>query len=245
MTEFAIVTTSERPDLDDEIRTVVRGVWPEFMLHDPISAKYRRRAKDCFPRHDVLLLEDGRVAACGWSVALRWDGAIAALPEGYDDALVSAVAGHENGIEPNTLCVMAASVRTDRHGEGLAGRLLTAMRERAAEAGLRRVIVPVRPALKASYPLTPMDQFARWSRGDGLHLDRWIRTHQRLGATILGPAPRSMTVFGTVAQWEDWTAMAFPQTGRYVVPHALDLVEIDRERDQGIYSESNLWMRHL
>jgi hypothetical protein len=39
--------------------------------------------------------------------------------------------------------------------------------------------------------------------------------------------------------------MAFPETGRYVVPGALDLVEIDRERDLGTYAETNLWMRHL
>jgi hypothetical protein len=38
--------------------------------------------------------------------------------------------------------------------------------------------------------------------------------------------------------------MAFPETGRYVVPDALDLVTIDREQDRGTYAESNLWMRH-
>jgi hypothetical protein len=31
----------------------------------------------------------------------------------------------------------------------------------------------------------------------------------------------------------------------YVVSDALDLVDIDRESDRGIYSETNLWMRHL
>ncbi|MFJ8959443.1 hypothetical protein ACIRG5_08620 [Lentzea sp. NPDC102401] len=49
---------------------------------------------------------------------------------------------------------------------------------------------------------------------------------------------------GTVAQWERWTGMAFPQTGRYVVAGGLDLVAIDRERDQGLYEETNLWTRH-
>jgi hypothetical protein len=42
----------------------------------------------------------------------------------------------------------------------------------------------------------------------------------------------------------DWTRMAFPQSGSYVVPQALDLVEIDRDRDAGTYRETNLWMRH-
>jgi hypothetical protein len=53
-----------------------------------------------------------------------------------------------------------------------------------------------------------------------------------------------MVVTGTVTEWEEWAGMAFPETGRYVVPRALDLVEIDRERDLGAYAETNLWMRH-
>jgi hypothetical protein len=89
-----------------------------------------------------------------------------------------------------------------------------------------------------------MANFARWTRGDGLHIDPWIRTHQRLGADILTPAPRSMVIIGTVAEWEGWADMAFPETGEYVVPDALDLVSIDREQDRGTYAETNLWMQH-
>jgi hypothetical protein len=58
------------------------------------------------------------------------------------------------------------------------------------------------------------------------------------------PARRSLVISGAVAEWEDWAGMAFPQTGRYVVPGALDLVHIDRGRDRGVYAETNLWMRH-
>ncbi len=55
-----------------------------------------------------------------------------------------------------------------------------------------------------------------------------------------------MIISGTVAEWEDWAKMAFPETGKYTVPDALDPVDIDRERDRGTYAETNLWMmRHL
>ena len=90
-----------------------------------------------------------------------------------------------------------------------------------------------------------MANFARWMRGDGLHIDPWIRTHQRLGASILGPAPRAMVITGTVAEWEEWTGMAFPESGRYVVPDALGPVDINREKNRGTYEETNLWMQHL
>ena len=38
--------------------------------------------------------------------------------------------------------------------------------------------------------------------------------------------------------------MTFPETGAYVVPGALVPVEIDRERDEGLYVEPNVWMIH-
>ena len=64
------------------------------------------------------------------------------------------------------------------------------------------------------------------------------------GATVLGPASRSMTISGSVAEWESWTEMVFPEPGSYVVPEALGLVNIDRDRDVGTYVEENLWVRH-
>lgn len=231
MAELEIVTTADRPELDDQARAAFRPGWPEFIFHDPISSEHIGRVETYFPHYDVLLLHRGEVVAGGWGVPFRWDGTIGDLPDGgYDGALVSAVTGHENSVPADTLCVMATAVRTDRQGTGLAGKTLTVLRERAIDAGLRRVIAPVRPSLKARYPRTAMENFARWTRNDDLHLDPWIRTHQRLGATILAPAPRSM---------------AFPETGQYVVPEALDLVAIDREQDRGTYHETNLWMRHL
>lgn len=239
-----IVTTGDRPDLTGEALAPLRDGWPEFVLHDPVSNACREAVARYFPRFDVLLVEGDAVLGRAVAVALRWDGQVSGLPDGYDGALTAAVAEHESGTAPDTLCVVSATVRPDRAGEGLAGTVLTALRERAADAGLTRVIVPVRPTLKSRYPLTGMADFLRWTRADGLHLDPWIRTHQRLGATILAPAPRSMVVTGTVAQWEGWTGMAFPQSGRYVVAGGLDLVTIDRETDHGAYAETNVWMRH-
>jgi GNAT superfamily N-acetyltransferase len=243
VSEIEVVTTRDRPDLNQEAEAAFRPGWPEFIFHDLPTREYIERVEAFFPEFDILVLADGAVVAGGWGVAMRWDPADGVPPGGYDGALVASVTGHEAAVPPDTLCVMAAAVKAGHRGQGLAGRLLTALRERGAAAGLSRVIAPVRPTLKARYPLTPMDQFATWTR-DGQHLDPWIRTHQRLGATILGSAPDSMIITGSVADWEKWTEMAFPQTGRYVVPDALDLVDIDVERDQGTYRETNLWMRH-
>jgi len=53
-----------------------------------------------------------------------------------------------------------------------------------------------------------------------------------------------MTIRGSVADWESGTALVFPETGRYVVDGALELVSIDREADTGMYIEPNVWMLH-
>ena len=53
-----------------------------------------------------------------------------------------------------------------------------------------------------------------------------------------------MTVKGTIAQWEEWTGLVFPESGDYVVRGALEPVRIDREADLGTYVEPNVWMLH-
>jgi hypothetical protein len=71
-----------------------------------------------------------------------------------------------------------------------------------------------------------------------------LRTHERFGGAIVKVARRSMVIPGTVADWEKWTGMLFPESGPYVVPGALVPVEIDVEHDEGVYVEPNVWMHH-
>ncbi|WP_216327155.1 hypothetical protein [Deinococcus aestuarii] len=197
-----------------------------------------------FPAYNVLLLEENRVVAGGWGVPFAWDGSPEDLPSGYDDALVRSVTEHGAGSRPNTFCFMAAAVAVTDDRRGLATRVLRALTGRAHGRGLERVVAPLRPTAKHRFPHVPMAEYARWTRPDGLSTDPWIRTHQRLGATVLGPAERSMVVEGTVAEWERWTGMVFPVSGEYAVPEALNLVRIDRALDRGLYVEENLWVEH-
>jgi RND superfamily putative drug exporter len=59
---------------------------------------------------------------------------------------------------------------------------------------------------------------ALWKRDDGSPFDPWIRVHWRLGAEYLKLAPEALVVMGTVAEWEEWTAMSFPESGEYAIP---------------------------
>ena len=54
-----------------------------------------------------------------------------------------------------------------------------------------------------------------------------------------------MFIEGTVPEWEQWTGMALPQTGTYVIPDALDTLDVSYEDDRGTYVEPNPWMQHV
>jgi GNAT superfamily N-acetyltransferase len=233
-----------RPRSDVQIDLLFADGWPTFITADHEVKKYIGRAREYFPALELALLHDEFLVASGWAVPIRWSGDPVHLPDGYTDTLTRAVIDHEKGIVPDTLVVMAAQVRPDMRSRGLAAELLIAMNQLAEDQGLVRVIAPVRPALKIQYPLTPIETFASWTQPDGAPLDPWVRTHWRLGARIIGTAPESMTMTGTVTQWETWTKLAMPSSGQYIIPEGLSVLNIDREKDLGTYVEPNIWMQH-
>lgn len=242
---YELVPVAQAPQYDEEAEQRFVEEWPEFIFHDAEVKKYRERRVEFFRDWEFYLVsDDERLIGGCWGVPIAWDGTIDDLPGGFTDTLARSVTSYEQGVVPNTFVLMAAAVRNDEQGRGHAGRVITAVRERAVAGGLPQVIAPVRPTLKSRYPLTPIETFMNWTRDDGLPLDPWLRTHVRLGATLLAPAPVSQTMTGTVAEWEEWTGMVFPSSGTYVIPDGLTVLEIDRAADAGVYREPNIWMRH-
>jgi hypothetical protein len=106
------------------------------------------------------------------------------------------------------------------------------------------LIAPVRPSWKDRYPLVPIERYAEWRRPDGFLFDPWMRVHERLGAEVLKPEPRSLRITGSVAEWEQWTGIEFPESGNYWFPGGLATVAIDGEAGTGVYWEPNVWMKH-
>ncbi|MFE3858288.1 hypothetical protein ACFXPN_45025 [Streptomyces griseorubiginosus] len=244
-----MIFTVERSDARDwpaeQLAELFSEGFPQFITADRLVKQYIGRVREFFPEWDLMLLDgNGVPVAAGWGMPVRWDGRAEALPSGYTDALVRAVEGHERGVRPDTLVICGAIVTPSLKGQGLAGRMLTALRDTGQRAGLPRVVAPVRPTAKARYPLTPIESYMRWRRDDGTALDPWIRTHERLGAEILAAAPESQTMTGTVTEWEGWTGLALPASGDYVIPDGLSVLRVDRAADVGIYQEPNVWMRH-
>jgi hypothetical protein len=243
---LSMFTLAERPDLAPAARRLSGRVWQgvEFIQHDDVVNRHWPALFDDFAECQLVLCDDtGAVLAAGHTIPVAWDGTVADLPSGVDGVLVRATRDH--GIRPpNALSALLAVVEPERQGAGLSRQVLAGMKALAARRGFSALVAPVRPTLKSRYPLVPMERYICWTRADGGPLDPWLRSHWRLGAETLAVAPVSMLVTGTVAEWEEWTGMAFPESGDYVVPAALVPVRIDRERDLGRYEEPNVWMRH-
>src|SRR4029079_7889534 len=134
--------------------------------------------------------------------------------------LLAAVADLEAGTTPNTTGALQIIVDPARRGTGLADLMLQAMCGVARSHGHRAVIACVRPTWKERYPLAPIERYARWTRGDGQPFDPWIQLHVRAGGRIVRPEPMSMRITGTIAEWQEWTGMAFPDSGDHIVPGA-------------------------
>jgi GNAT superfamily N-acetyltransferase len=142
------------------------------------------------------------------------------------------------------LCALAAEIRPRFQGRGLARQVIDAMAEIARANGLTHLIAPVRPTFEDRYPITPIERYVTWTNEGGEAYDPWTRVHLRRGGQIVKPVAHSLRITGTVAEWELWTGLHFPDDGSYTFPGGLAPLEIDRKADAGTYWEPNVWIVH-
>jgi GNAT superfamily N-acetyltransferase len=237
-------TRAERPGKLPHAASLGAAPNPAFLNEGDVLKRLFGRVVAEYPEFLFYAWDDEReeVIGVGHSIPAAWDGDTAGLPDGWD-AVLEARFAHEPPT-PTVLCALGITVADEWRGQGLSHRMIERMAEIGRDHGLDTLIAPVRPTLKHRYPLTPIDRYVDWRRQDGSHLDPWLRTHERLGANIVKVAPESTVTTGTVADWEEWTEMTFPESGAYVVSGALVPIEIDLERDEGVYVEPNVWMVH-
>ncbi len=242
---YRLVQPKDRPDYDDLVDGVARASWPEFMLHDPVAG---RRWDDLFDRFAdfqfaLLAPDEDLLIGMGNSVPLAWTGDLADLPEeGWDWVLEQAVADHQAGRIPTLQCALQIALPPASQGQGVSRLMVQAMRAIGVSHGFSQLIAPVRPNHKSRYPLANIDRYVEWTTTEGLPFDPWLRVHARLGARIVKVCHQAMRIPGSIAQWEQWTGLRFPDSGPYIVPGALNPVDFDAE--QGVYVEPNVWMVH-
>ena len=211
-----LVSYVERPDLLER-RDELGAAWDEFMYHDAVANVRWNGQYAQFPDLQLFLLdEDDKLLAESNAVPIPFGPG--ELPgDGWDAALEQAFAGRPAA----TVSAIAITIGVDQRGKGLSRTMLDGMRNAVAARGFSDLVAPVRPSQKHVYPLTPMERYVEWRRDDGKLHDAWLRTHEQAGAKLIGVAPTSMRISGSVADWESWTGMRFLDSGAYVVPGAL------------------------
>lgn len=236
-----ITTVAMRPELAGN--AVDAGPWPTFMRHNRVSEAFFWQSVVEFPEVCLLAIADsGKVLADGHAVRFRSAGELPA--GGWEHVVVHAFIDRRRGTEADAVCALNISVDVSVQGQGLAGLMLGALRGAARAAGVSTLVAPVRPTQKSAEPHTAMSEYAARRRPDGLPVDPWLRTHVRVGGEIVGMAPASWVVTGSLSEWRDWTGVPFDRDGLVVVPGALVPVCCDVASDLGVYVEPNVWVRH-
>ncbi len=245
-TDYEVITAADCADLRPRADAVTIPVWPEFILHDPVTQNWQA-LYDEFPRFQFALVQPGtdEIVAVGDSIPLAWEGRAEDLPDtGWDWAVEQGLRDGRAGREPTVLCGLQLVVALGHRSKGVSSHAVRAMKAIAKSHSFGALVIPVRPTMKTEHPHVPMEEYIEWKRDDGLPYDPWLRVHVRLGGEIVKVCSHSMRVTGTIAEWEQWTGMQFPTGGDYVVPGALLPITIDPTTNLGTYIEPNVWVRH-
>jgi GNAT superfamily N-acetyltransferase len=250
MTTLTLQTVAEQPSLQERMQALIDRVWPPFILESHTAGAfqpldwfgiYKRWPQFQF----ALFAADEQLVAVANALALPWHGDLANLPDdGWDWALYTGTEAYDAGQAPSMLCALSITIDPSYQGQGISGEVVRAMHRLGQAAGLDRLIAPVRPTRKHNYPLIPVQTYMGWRNADGLPFDPWLRVHARLGAQVVKGCSRSMTVRGSLAEWEEWCGLPLPGSGHYVLPGLLSPLQVNMEQDRGLYVEPNVWMVH-
>ena len=240
----SLFSAADRPDLIQRAEAMGSSLWPDWLSTAALRRYWSAIYEPPLASHQTIAVADGTGDVVGLANSIPFPRDDALSDTGWDWVLECGVLAARAGRPVNALSALSIAIVPSHRGTGLAQRLLAAMKPPAHAAGLETMVAPVRPTLKANYPLQDFATYCSWRRDDGTPFDPWLRTHEAMGATVIGPAMASQTMTGTPDQWQRWTGMRFPASGRYAIPGALAPLAIDLAADRGTCIEPNLWMEH-
>lgn len=245
-TSLRIQLVADAPGIVESIDALTGSIWPEFMNHDTIAAPLFGRLYRDFGQFQFGLFDGSdELIAMANTIPVPFGGTVDELPDdGWRWAMQAGCSGYDAGETPGLLSAIQICVRPDHRRMGIPGIMIAQMRALARAHNLPLLVAPVRPTMKSLYPLVAMERYVAWQRPDGSLFDPWLRTHAQAGASIIKVCPRAMRIAGRVDEWESWTGLRFPDSGDYIVAGALNPVRIDRQLNQGVYIEPNVWMHH-
>lgn len=240
--DYQVSTLAQRMDFIDRLAALDNKSWPVFLQNS--DAQSWHHFYDQLSESVLLLISGERLIAAGFTVVIDWNGSEQDLPVSIESVLQRGLTLKAQQADGNTLVPIGALVDSSVQGQGVSSLVLQEMKRFARQQGLSHLVVPVRPTFKAKYPLQTIESYTTWRREDGFLFDPWLRVHEKLNAKVISISDQTLSVVGTIEQWQQWTGMHFAESGRYIVPGALSAVEVDISRNIGCYREPNVWMQH-
>lgn len=251
MKNIVMTSFQSRTDLLEKAEKMIADHWPAFMMGTSVNESYWDRLyAPPFSHYQFLavLKENDQEEVIGVinAIAFPWKhNSFNALPDnGWDCVFELGMQADEKQCPCQLISALSVTVDSRYRGQGIPQRLIKTLKAYAKDQGYLGVVVPVRPTLKHRYPLHSFEEYCQWKNDNNEPFDPWIRTHWRLGATIIKIAPQSMKIEAPKETWEQWTSLRFPTSGDYAIPMGLAPVSIDIQHQSGTYLEPNLWMFH-
>jgi GNAT superfamily N-acetyltransferase len=171
---LTVVSYAERPELWQDTEAVSQAVWPEYNHHgDVLNPYWWKVALRISPEYQLVLCDEhDDVLAEGHTVPCAWDVTTEGLGDGIDAMIAGAFEAREATRRLTTLGALAAEIKPQFQGRGLADRPLDAMADIARDAGVTHLIAPVRPSFPAG--LAPLDIDHRRDLGSYWEPNVWI-----------------------------------------------------------------------
>lgn len=118
----------------------------------------------------------------------------------------------------NAIFLLAIAVAPEYRKHKLPAMLIGAAREAARKLGFSYVMAPFRPNAYGKYKAerhvghseSLFNEYCSLRNEDGLPVDPWLRSVVRLGARLLKPVQRSLTLKGDLPKFEDFRASFRP-----------------------------------
>jgi hypothetical protein len=243
--KYKIVSLAERYDLYDKQDEICEEAWPEFMMHDPLTDKHWMTYIKAYKDLQLLMMDGEEILAVINTIPFTFTGDFKDLPdEGWDGGFSRGIKDIEEGKKSNLLMGVQIVINKKYQGRGLSLPAVKEMASLAKSRGFEALVIPVRPSEKHKFPLIPMKDYIKWEKEPGLPYDGWLRVHVRSGGEIIKVCPRAMYIPGTIDEWKEWTGIEIKGSGSYIVPYALNPVEMNVDKDHGLYIEPNVWVLH-
>lgn len=218
--------------------------WPVFEFQSYSGKTYWTKLHEMFTQFQFFVSLDDQVVASCFAIPFNWDGSEETLPSGWDKVMEKGFTDQENKICPNAVSLLAITVSPEHQGKGLSKIILDNVIKHVNNHHFEYLVAPVRPVLKQFYPLADISDYAEWKTKEGKVFDPWLRVHLAMGADFVKFAPQSLTIEGSISEWETWTKMKFPVSGDYVIPGALSTINFSVEEDKATYYQPNIWLKH-